>query len=36
MRLDMDVKLDVETGLRSVQAIRESDIAVAVNDGVVR
>ena len=36
MRLDMDVKLDVETELRSDPAIREFDIAVAVNDGVVR
>jgi osmotically-inducible protein OsmY len=36
MRLDMDVKLDVETELRSDPAIRESDISVAVNDGVVR
>jgi hypothetical protein len=36
MRLDMDVKLDVETQLRCDQAIRESDVAVAVNDGVVR
>jgi hypothetical protein len=35
MRRDMDVKLDVETELRSDLAIRES-IAVTVNDGVVR
>jgi len=36
MRPDMDVKLDVEIELRSDPPIPESDIAVTVNDGVVR